>query len=72
MRDAGRKAGIPARGYFAPIHTQPYIRRLHGDLCGSPPVTEAMARPTLALPFHNNLTEAEVGLVVEVLGRSLR
>jgi hypothetical protein len=35
-------------------------------------VTEAMARPTLALPFHNNLTEAEVGLVVEVLGRSLR
>jgi len=64
--------GVPARGYFAPIHTQPYIRARFGDLAGTLPVTEAMAKRTLALPFHNRLTEREIDRVVAVLRRSLR
>ena len=67
--------GIPARGYFAPIHTQPYIRERFGDLSGTLPVTEAIASRTLALPFHNNLSEEQVDTVVTRLaqvGRALR
>jgi perosamine synthetase len=65
------KEGIPSRGYFSPIHTQPYIRNLYGDLAGSLPVTEALARRTLALPFHNHLSEREIDRVLTVLGRNL-
>lgn len=64
--------GVPARGYFAPIHTQPYIRERLGNLEGALPVTERLARRTLALPFHNRLGEEDVEHVVEVLGRNLR
>jgi len=63
--------GIPSRGYFSPIHTQPYIRNLYGDLAGTLPVTEALARRTLALPFHNHLSEREIERVLSVLGHSL-
>ena len=59
--------GIPARGYFAPIHTQPYIRERFGDLSGTLPVTEAIAPRTLALPFHNHLSEEHVETVVDAL-----
>ena len=62
--------GIPARGYFAPIHTQPYIRARFGDLAGTLPVTEAIASRTLALPFHNTLSDAEVDTVVAALKRA--
>ena len=64
--------GVPARAYFSPIHTQPYIRAKFGDLSGTLPVTEALARRTLALPFHNHLTEGEIDRVLAVLGRNLR
>ena len=64
--------GVPARGYFSPIHTQPYIRQRFGDLSGTLPITEGMAQRTLALPFHNNLTEGEIDHIVAVLRRNLR
>jgi len=63
--------GIPARGYFAPIHTQPYIREIFGDLQGTLPVTESIADRTLALPFHNNLSETEIEIVVKALKDAL-
>jgi len=61
--------GIPARGYFAPIHTQPYIRERLGGLSGTLPITEAIAPRTLALPFHNNLSEEAIDAVVDALKR---
>ncbi|MGA2080390.1 MAG: DegT/DnrJ/EryC1/StrS family aminotransferase [Holophaga sp.] len=64
--------GVPARGYFSPIHTQAYIRRLYGDLEGTLPVTEAMARRTLALPFHVHLTDAEMDRVVASLKKNMK
>jgi len=63
---------VPCRGYFAPVHTQPYIRERLGDLGGSLPRTEAIARRTLALPFHNGLELQEIDQVLGVLRRSLR
>jgi perosamine synthetase len=62
--------GIPSRAYFSPLHLQPYIRELFDTREGMLPVTEDVARRTLALPFHNNLTEERVERVVAALGRS--
>jgi perosamine synthetase len=69
---AMEREGVPCRGYFAPIHTQPYIRERFGDLRGTLPVTEAYAKRTLALPFHNALEEAEIEHVLGMLKRNLR
>jgi FlaA1/EpsC-like NDP-sugar epimerase len=68
---AMEREGVPCRGYFAPIHTQPYIRDRFGDLAGTLPRTEAIARRTLALPFHNGLEPVEVEQVLAVLRRNL-
>ncbi|NPV29986.1 MAG: DegT/DnrJ/EryC1/StrS family aminotransferase [Firmicutes bacterium] len=64
--------GIPTRGYFSPIHLQPYIRERFGTREGELPVTESVARRTIALPFHNNLSESEVDLVVKALENAVR
>ncbi len=55
--------GIPTRAYFSPVHLQPYIRERFGTSEGMLPVTEDVARRTLALPFHNHITldQAEQG-----------
>lgn len=63
------KEGVPARGYFSPVHLQPYIRKMFGYKGGELPVTEYISKRTLALPFHNNLTEVEIDQVVDTLAR---
>jgi perosamine synthetase len=63
--------GIPSRGYFSPVHLQPYIRKLLGTREGMLPITESVAQRTVALPFHSNLSSAEIDLVVEALGECL-
>ena len=60
---------FPKRGYFSPINLQPYIRELFGYKEGLLPVTENISKRTLALPFHNNLSEEEVSIVVDTLKR---
>src|SRR5258708_29044618 len=55
MRDLETQ-GVPCRGYFSPLHLQPYIRSQFGWRGAALPVTESVARRTVALPFHNNLT----------------
>jgi len=59
--------GVPVRGYFSPVHLQPYIRERFGCESGALPVTESIARRTIALPFHNNLSEAHIEEVVAAL-----
>jgi perosamine synthetase len=59
--------GVPVRGYFSPVHLQPYIRERFGYAGGELPLTESIARRTIALPFHNNLSDAEVEEVVATL-----
>ena len=63
--------GIPSRTYFSPLHLQPYIQERFGTREGMLPITEDIARRTLALPFHNNLTEGEVEDVVHALARAV-
>ncbi|MGD8454673.1 MAG: DegT/DnrJ/EryC1/StrS family aminotransferase [Phycisphaerae bacterium] len=62
--------GIGTNNYFTPIHLQPFYREQFGYKPGDFPVTEALASRTIALPFHNNLTEADVEHVVRTF-RSL-
>jgi perosamine synthetase len=66
-----REAGIGCSNYFTPIHLQPFYQREYGYRPGDFPVTEALAARTLALPFHNNLSEAEVDTVVSELRKHL-
>lgn len=62
--------GIPSRGYFSPLHLQPYVRAQLGTREGMLPVTEEAARRTVALPFHGGMTGDEVEAVVDALGRA--
>jgi perosamine synthetase len=63
--------GIPSRAYFSPVHLQPFVRRKWGCKEGDLPVTESIARRTVALPFFNNLTEHQVDLVVCALDKAV-
>jgi len=65
-----RGRGIGCSDYFTPIHLQPFYRERFGFRPGDFPVTEALAARTIALPFHNGLTEADVDRVCREL-RSL-
>lgn len=64
--------GIPTRGYFSPVHLQPYIREMCGTAEGMLPITESVAQRTIALPFHSNLTEKEIDMVVDALWEAVR
>jgi perosamine synthetase len=59
--------GVPVRGYFSPVHLQPYIRERFDGASGALPITESIARRTIALPFHNNLSDAHIEEVVATL-----
>jgi perosamine synthetase len=58
---------IPVRCYFSPLHLQGYISRYTDCRAGDLPVTESVAKRTLALPFHNRLSKDEVDEVVDAL-----
>lgn len=64
------RRGIPARGYFSPMHGQAYLRQYAP--AGGLPVTDALAKRTIALPFHNQLTSEEIEIVVETLEASVK
>jgi len=63
--------GIPSRAYFSPIHLQPYILARMPDRSSTLPVTMDVHQRTLALPFHNQLTEREIELVFQVLQEAI-
>jgi perosamine synthetase len=64
--------GIPSRAYFTPIHLQPFYKRRFGFHDGLFPVTEAIARSTLALPFFGTMTEDQVEAVCAALRAVVR
>ncbi len=64
------KKGIQCGNYFYPIHLQPAYKNIVSDCVL--PVTENIGKRTLALPFHNNLKEAEINFVVNNLKRIIK
>jgi perosamine synthetase len=66
-----REHGIGCSNYFTPIHLQPFIAEELGCKEGDYPITEKVAQRTVALPFHNNLTEKEVETVCAALKMAL-
>jgi len=58
-----REHGVGARPYFTPIHLQPFYREMFGYKEDDFPVTEQVSKRTIAIPFHNNLTEKEIKYV---------
>lgn len=59
--------GVQCKPYFTPIHLQPFYREQFGYREGCYPVTEAVSRSVVALPFYNNLGPDQIDYVVEKL-----
>ena len=66
-----RSAGIGSSNYFPPIHLQPFYRTQFGHRPGDFPLTEHVSERTIALPFFNALTAAQVEEVAECLEKQL-
>ena len=65
------KNGIECKPYFTPIHLQPFYREMFGYKEGDFPVTESVAKRTIALPFFNNLKEEEIYYVCKNLKKAI-
>lgn len=66
--------GIATGRYFPPIHLQPaWHARLRAEESEAPhlPVTESIARRTLALPFFNRISPDQQEKVVQALSRAI-
>ncbi len=61
--------GIETGKYFAPLHRQPIVASLPNK--PGLPVTDYVSSRTLALPFFNQMTEADVEEVCNALSESL-
>jgi perosamine synthetase len=61
--------GIQCGRYFAPIHRQPAYE--DWPLRNPLPVTEAESQRTIALPFFSNITNEQIGYVVDRLRQAL-
>jgi perosamine synthetase len=62
-----RRHDVGAADYFPCIHLQPFYRELFGYKPGDFPIAESVSARTLALPFHNHLTDGEVEFVCQTL-----
>jgi len=66
-----RNSGIGVRPYFPPIHLLPHYQKTYGYKEGDFPITEDLAKRTIGIPYHNNLTEEEMNYVVEKIKEGL-
>ena len=64
---AMRNENIQVSNYFPPVHLQPFMVETFEHKQGDFPITEAVCKSTIALPFHNNLTKDEVAIVCKTL-----
>ncbi|MGA2093385.1 MAG: DegT/DnrJ/EryC1/StrS family aminotransferase [Sedimentisphaerales bacterium] len=66
-----RDAGIQVSNYFTPVHLQQFMVEKFGFKPGDFPVTESIADRTIALPYYNNLTKAEIAIVCDELRKAV-
>ncbi len=71
VQDALADRGIATGRYFGPIHLQPAWRMHSSSSAISLPITEAIARRTLALPFYNRITENQQEEVANALRQAV-
>ena len=62
-----RRRGIGCQRYFAPLHLQPHVQAVVPHRAGDFPAAESAAERTIALPFFNRLTEAQIDDVCAAL-----
>ncbi len=62
-----KRQGIQVSNYFPPVHLQPFIAAEYGYAPGDFPLAESVSRRTIALPFHNRLSQDDVATVCGVL-----
>lgn len=63
--------GIQVSNYFPPMYLQPFLVERFGYKKGDYPVTDAVSKSTMALPFYNNLTESDAKTVCDELRAAL-
>jgi perosamine synthetase len=71
VRGALATQGIATGRYFAPIHLQPAWSAHPSSAAAVLPVTESIARRTLALPFFNRISPAQQQRVVSAIEQAL-
>lgn len=70
--DLLRKNGVGCNNYFPSIHLQPLFTKSFGYKRGDLPVSESISDRTIALPFFNNLSEAQIKYVAKILGAAVK
>lgn len=63
--------GIQVSNYFPPVTLQPFIEKMYGFKDGDFPITDAICKSTMALPFYNNLPKDDAILVCKTLKKCL-
>jgi perosamine synthetase len=61
------RQGIQVGNYFPPVHLQPFLAGEYGYRQGDFPLAESVSQRTIALPFHNRLTQEEAAIVCGTL-----
>ena len=62
-----RNKNIQVGNYFPPVHLQPFMVEKFGYQQGDFPITEAVSKTTIALPFYSNLKKDDVAIVCKKL-----
>ncbi len=63
--------GVQVSNYFPPVHLQPFMVERFGYKPGDFPLTDAVCKSTIALPFHNHLTGNDIDFVCNQLSTCL-
>ena len=58
-----KSQGIQVSNYFPPTYLQPFMVEKFGYKEGDFAITDSVCKSTIALPFHNNLSQKEVEIV---------
>lgn len=67
-----RRHDVGAADYFPCIHLQPFYRERFGFGPGDFPIAESVSARTIALPFHNDLTDSEIDIVARTLEHMIK